>query len=218
MDDRKHHIKIKALLFFLVALSLLGCQSQSEKQLDSSVSDDDYKIINSTFVHLVSQAPLGFEADFGYDNYTFKGKGFPEEHFRPVYFTRYLVSFNDSLAFSSKSSISDDTFSRLVDEDFKALGRALITEAGISLKLETALIQNIGLNRLIPVEIGQRVEREIGEKIITYSRIVYNAKKDKACFYFENNCSGLCGSAIYIFVQKEKGIWVVKEKLVDWVS
>ena len=201
-----------------MALSLLGCQSQSEKQLDSTVSDDDYKIINSTFVHLVSQAPLGFEAEFGYDNYTFKGKGFPEEHFRPVYFTRYLVSFNDSLAFSSKSSVTADTFSRLADEEFEALGQALVSESSQNARLDTALIQNTGLNRLVPMEIGQQVEREIGEKIITYSRIVYNAKKDKACFYFENNCSGLCGSATYVFVQKENGIWVVKEKLVDWVS
>jgi len=78
--------------------------------------------------------------------------------------------------------------------------------------------KNIGLRRLIPVDIKQKVKLKIGEKIITYSRIVYNQKKDKACFYFENKCSGLCGHATFVFVEKIDGIWIIKDELNDWIS
>jgi hypothetical protein len=86
------------------------------------------------------------------------------------------------------------------------------------LKIEIDLITNVGLWRLIPVDKGQRIEREIGEKIITYSRIVYNSEKSKAVFYFQNNCSGLCGFREFVFVEKINGIWTIKKEIIDWIS
>ena len=215
----------KILLFFSV-LILLNCNSHStEERIDESEdviielpSEDDYKIINSTFVHLVNPGSSEFDRKFGYDNYSKKGKNIPEEYINQIYITQYLVGISDSLAYNSNLTISEKSLSKLDDSEFRNLGTKLISCKALSIKLDTAIIQNIGFNRIIPIDINQKVQRKIGEKIITYSRIVYNQKKDKACFYFENNCSGLCGYATFVFVEKVDRIWVIMDELMDWIS
>ena len=217
---------MKKILLFFSALTLLSCNSnsskdriaESEEVVVKMPSDDDYKIINSTIVHLVNPGPPEFERKFGYDNYSKKGKSIPEEYINEIYFTQYLVGVSDSLAFNSKLKISDKSLLKIGDTDFRNLGSKLISSEDLSIKLDTSDIQNTGLYRLILVDINQKVELEIGEKIITYSRIVYNQKKDKACFYFENNCSGLCGYATFVFVEKVEGIWTIKDEIMDWIS
>jgi len=217
---------MKKILLFFSVIALLSCNSNStqdriadsEKIIDELPIEDDYKIINSTFVHLVLPAPPEFEKEFGYNNYLNNGENVPEEFINEIYFTQYLVGVSDSSGFQSKLKISEERLSKLDDIDFRKLGETLISTANLSIKLDTDQIKNIGLWRLIPSDINQQVEREIGEKIITYSRIIYNKQKDKACFYFENNCSGLCGYATYVFLEKVDGIWTIKDELMDWIS
>ena len=211
---------MKKLLLLFSALILLSCNSNSSQDqiIEEFPVEDDYKIINSTFVHLVLPAPPEFKRKFGYDNYLFNEKNVPEEYKNEIYFTQYLVSVFDSTGFHSKLKLSVEQLSKLDDIDFRKLGEKLVSEKNRSIKLDTAQIKNIGLQKLIPVDINQKIESEIGEKIITFSRIVYNQQKDKACFYFENNCSGLCGYATFVFVEKVNGIWSIKDEIGDWVS
>ena len=105
----------------------------------------------------------------------------------------------------SNLKISEENLSDFDDIDFKNLGCTLNSIRMPSLKLETTLIKNIGLLRLKPVSIDQQVERDIGDKTIIYSSIVYNKWKDKACCYFENNCSGRSSYASFVF--RHKGRW-----------
>lgn len=216
---------MKQILFSLTALIFFSCNSSSikpriEESKEITVenpSDDDYKIINSTFIHLVDPAPE-IEREFAYDNYLKSSRNIINENRNDIYFTQYLTSFSDKVTLSTKFKLSEEKLLELADSEFRSLGRKLISTKNKSIKLDTSMIQNIATYRLIPIEINQKVELEIGEKIITYSRIVYNQKKNKACFYFENDCSGQCGYAFFIFLEKTNGIWTIKDQLLDWIA
>lgn len=68
---------MKNIFLFLCMLNILSCNSNSSQDSAAestevtveSPSEDDYKIINSTLVHLVQNAPPELEREFGYDNF-----------------------------------------------------------------------------------------------------------------------------------------------------
>lgn len=179
-----------------------------------TLSKDDYKIINSTFPHLVIIPPPGVTREFGYDNFNPKNRDIPEEYFRNVFFTNALVPLIDTAVFYTRPNES------LIIEDttIQKLYNRLFTDEQSELIIETDSITNTGLWKLKPVPKGQKIKMEIGERIITYSRIIYNTDKTKAVFYFQNNCSGLCGFGMFIVVEKVKGIWTITKEYNDWVS
>lgn len=201
---------MKTVSLLLLALSLWACGPDSP-------SDDDYKIINATFPHLVLHAPPGMEREFGYDNYIFPADLLAEMGLRDAYFIPYLVNPADSI-FHQDLSISESRLTQLEDADFKLLGKAFSQQTKPNIKLDIDLIKNIGLNKLIPIETNQFVKRDFGTSAVTYSSIVYNKAKDKACFYFQNECSGMCAYAEWVFVEKIDGVWTIKQQLSHWVS
>lgn len=186
----------------------------SEKILKETLSMDDYKIINSTFPHLVVIQPPGATREFGYDNFNLKDREIPDEYIRNVFFTNVLVPLIDTIAFyprpNNRLKIEDPTVQKLYNR--------LFIDQQSELILETDSITNTGLWKLTPVQKGQKFKREIGERVISYSRIVYNIDKTKAVFYFQNNCSGLCGFGMFVVVEKVKGIWSITKEYNDWVS
>jgi len=153
---------VKILLFFnLIILSSCYSNSTKDRIVNSDEiknetevliaelpSEDDYKIINSTFVHLVLTAPPGHERKFGYDNYLYKGKNIPEEYINEIYFTQYLADVLDSSAFVTELKLSEEYLSKLNDVDFENLGRELISTKKISLKLDTAQIQKYRIKEI----------------------------------------------------------------------
>ena len=214
------------ILIFFSALTLLSCiANTSDENLASTENseielpcEDDYKIINSTFVHLALPAPVGAEKEFGYDNYANIKNDIPAEFINDVFFTQQLANPTDSISFKNELVLSENSINKLKDPDFKSLAKQLLSAKFKVVKLDISKIQNTGLFNLIPVDINQTVEREIGESILTYSRIVYNKKMDKACFYFENRCSGFCGFGLFVFVENIDGVWTIKDEIQHWVS
>ena len=179
-----------------------------------TISSDDYKIINSTFPHLVITSPPGLKREFGYDNFNPKNKDIPKEYFRNVFFTNALVPLIDTTMFFNRpneSLIMEDTI-------IQKLYNRLFTDKQSELIIKTDSITNTGLWKLKPVSKGQKIKMEIGERVITYSRIIYNTDKTKAVFYFQNYCSGLCGFGMFIVVEKVNGIWTITNEFIDWVS
>ncbi|WP_044200447.1 hypothetical protein [Flammeovirga sp. OC4] len=211
---------MRSYLFFFSALILLSCNSNSDNDKNNNVyipSEDDYKIINSTFVHLTIPAPVtleGIEREFGYDNFLYDEKDLPKDGRYKIYFTQYLVTL-DSLERHRKLRISEERLLKLDDIEFRNLGKEFSLKKNFSVKLDVERINNIGDYKLIPVDINQSVKRKFGEKIITYSRIIYNQGKDKACLYFQNNCVGMCGFGKFVFLNKVNGIWEIKNELYD---
>jgi len=180
-------------------------------------SNEDYKIINSTFLHLLTPLPSGQEneREFGYDNFNQGLDKIPDEWTIEIYFTKYLVSV-DNLNFDLK--FSEKILSDIQDDSFKTLYKELFSENKLSSSLETSSIKNIGTYKIIPVELKEVVDREIGETVITYSRITYNKDKNMACFYFEDGCSGMCGRGMIVFVEKVEDVWTIKDELLVWLS
>ena len=62
---------------------------------------------------------------------------------------------------------------------------------------------------------------KMGCRIIStyqFSRIVFNDKFDKACFYKQSICGGECGGGSLVFLEKKKGIWKIVKQIGIWVS
>lgn len=186
----------------------------SEKVFKETLSTDDYKIINSTFPHLVVIQPPGATREFGYDNFNLMDREIPDEYIRNVFFTNVLVPLIDTIAFYPRPNNS----LKIEDPTVQKLYNRLFTDEQSVLIIETDSITNTGFWKLTLVQKGQKFKREIGERVISYSRIVYNIDKTKAVFYFQNDCSGLCGFGMFVVVEKVKGIWSITKEYNDWVS
>jgi hypothetical protein len=213
----KAHIYILTI-FLWITFSCGDNSSQtkkiSEKVATENISEDDYKIINSTFPHLCGNLPPGATREFSHNNLNPKNRNIPEEYFSTIFFTNSLVPLTDTTVFHTRPNQS--IF--IEDTTIKNLYNRLFTKGQRELILETDSITNTGLWKLKPVMKGQKIKLEIGERIITYSRIVYNTDHSKAMFYFQNNCSGLCGFGKFVVVEKVNGVWTIIEEYNDWVS
>src|SRR5690606_19322191 len=117
--------------------------------------------------------------EFGYDNFNPKNRDIPEEYFRNVFFTYALVPLIDTSVFYPR--LNEHLFTEY--STIQQLYNRLFTDEQSELIIETDSITNTGLWKLKPVLKGQKIKMEIGERIITYSRIIYNADKTKAVFY-----------------------------------
>lgn len=186
----------------------------SEKAMTDTLSSDDYKIINSTIVHLVITPPPGSIREFGYDNFTAKDRTVPDGFFRNIFFTNVMAPLIDTLVFNHSPNHSLE----LEDSSVQELYNELLADEQKELIIEMDSITNTGFWKLTPVHKGQRIEMEIGVRVISYSRIVYNTNKTKAIFYFQKNCSGLCGLGMFVVVEKVNGIWTIINEYNDWVS
>jgi len=74
--------------------------------------------------------------------------------------------------------------------------------------------------KIIPIDSIKSIQKR-GFRIIEihqFSRIVFNYKFDKACFYEQGVCGGECGGGYLIFVEKKNGIWKMVQKKLLWVS
>ena len=221
----------------LIPVLLIGlffsCKNQSDKAdpvdilkqespivtLDSATSDD-YLIINSSLVHLVNPGPPGFELSFGYDNFDYKKQdiNIPSDELDSLYFTPYLVTLKDSIKIRVEPYDQKDKTEKIKDADYKELVNQLLTVEFQATKIDLDRINNTGIYVLKTIEPNEKPELEIGEKIISYSKIVYNANKTKASFYFENYCAGMCGIGQVVLMEKVNGIWEIKETITNWVT
>lgn len=219
---------MKVALAFLLICGLLSCSKDGP-------SEDDYKIINATFVHLRFPTPSltaesgssMFKRDFGYDNFIFSDEQIRagrKEAGDNVFITEYLVSPQTNSIFHDNLRIRESYRVEIKDPEFWELAKSFAIKPTNHAKLEIELIKNIGLDQLIPVKISGEFNPEmIGSSEIprikfTYSTIHYNKRKDKACFYFQYDCKLMCSSAKWVFVEKIDGIWTIKEAITHWVS
>jgi len=185
-----------------------------------SASNDDYQIINSTLVHLVNPGPPGFKLNFGYDNFDYKKRkiDIPSDELDSLYFTPFLVTLNDSIKIRVEPYDQQDKTAKIKDLDYSELVNQLFADELQATKINLDRINNTGIYILKAIEPDENPELEIGEKIISYSRIVYNANKTKASFYFENYCAGLCGIGQVVLMEKVDGIWEIKDIITNWVT
>jgi hypothetical protein len=54
--------------------------------------------------------------------------------------------------------------------------------------------------------------------ILTFSRVGFNAGGTQALFYLNNRCGGLCGTGMYVVMEKRNGRWMVEKEIEMWVS
>ncbi len=54
--------------------------------------------------------------------------------------------------------------------------------------------------------------------ILTFSRVGFSRDGMQALFYGTNRCDGLCGSGMYIVMEKRNGRWVIEKEIEAWIS
>ena len=54
--------------------------------------------------------------------------------------------------------------------------------------------------------------------LISFSRVGFNAKEDQALVSMDFVCGELCGAGGTYLLEKEEGVWVVKQTLTAWIS
>lgn len=220
---------VKCLVLILTSFLFISCKKevniQNKKTTELKInfaSDDDYKIINSTFVHLVIPAPKEFPKKFAYDNYIFdfnsKDTVFYKGLIEDIYLANYIAPISDTISFPRVYGPNKERIEKLKDKDFiKLITTFKITNLD-NLQLDLNKIRNTSFFKPIPFTNTTKIEEESEIDIITYSRILYNKDKTKACFYFEKRCYGLCSFSLFAFVEKVDGIWTIKEQILDYIS
>ncbi len=214
-------MRCSLVFIILISISLLSCNKQKSetdnnklsKKADTAIAED-YRVINATFEHLANPGPEGAPRTFGYDNFIHPEDSVSAQNRRKIFFTSCLVPYRDSSVFLNRSE-NNISFS---DSSFAVLLNQLKSGQKAEAKLNSERIVNTANYRISPFPRGKKINRKVGEKVITYSTIVYDAGYTKAVFYFQSDCAGLCGYAAFVCVEKRYGIWTIVDVAQDWVS
>ena len=54
--------------------------------------------------------------------------------------------------------------------------------------------------------------------IITFSRVGFSEDGTQALFYVSNHCGGLCGTGMYVVMQKRNSSWAIEKEIEMWIS
>jgi hypothetical protein len=54
--------------------------------------------------------------------------------------------------------------------------------------------------------------------ILTFSRVGFSADGTQALFFLTNKCGGLCGTGMYVVMEKRNGRWMVEKEIEAWIS
>ena len=54
--------------------------------------------------------------------------------------------------------------------------------------------------------------------ILTFSRVGFSADGTQALFYLSNHCGDLCGTGLYVVMEKHGGRWTIEKEIEMWIS
>lgn len=54
--------------------------------------------------------------------------------------------------------------------------------------------------------------------IVRFSRIGFSEDGMQALFYLNNHCGGLCGTGMYVVMEKRNGRWAIEREIEMWIS
>ncbi|MDP2041320.1 MAG: hypothetical protein Q8S14_06320 [Algoriphagus sp.] len=104
-----------------------------------------------------------------------------------------------------------------LEESWRQLMIQLVESNFESKHLKFEEFTNIGEYQLQPMNF-EPTEQDRVVAILTFSRIVFNENKTKACFYYKEYCGSDCGYGYMVFVERINGKWNLKAKSQLWIS
>jgi len=78
-------------------------------------------------------------------------------------------------------------------------------------------LTNVGDYQLRPVSF-EPTEQDRVVATLTFSRVVFNEDRTKACYYYKEYCGPLCGYGYLVFAERTAGTWKLKAKHQLWIS
>jgi hypothetical protein len=178
-------------------------------QASNEANEEDYTILNTVFPSFVIKSPQNTKEEYSPNNFpkvdTVKFKNIITK----IYFTPLLSEVKKGLFKNPIDSIPVD-----VSSNGKILFTALIN-SNTNKTLDLNKLTNTGFYQIISYN---NQKQKIGEHRLTFSNIIYDKSKTEACFYFEDNCAGLCAYGDLVFLKKINGIWKVSRRIEIWLS
>jgi len=104
-----------------------------------------------------------------------------------------------------------------LDDSWRKLAVSLIESDFSSVHLKYKDLKNIGEYQLRPLNF-KPTEQDRVAATLTFSRVVFNEDRTRACYYYEEYCGRLCGYGYLVFVERTKGTWKLVRKHQLWIS
>ncbi len=199
----------KTNLIIVLIIAICSNCTNSNKTVQDKATSEDYKILNSTFYHLVKNVSDTSNREFGYSNFIKSFDKIPSKYILRT----FLVN---SLGYDS--TLNENEVFNLSNGNIKVNQIELLNRKKI--RLNTKYIINIGYRRIIPIKnFSERYKTDDfwRNEIISFSRIIYNGNKDKAFFKIEYIKCGSESFGKVVYVEKINGIWIIKkEKIIHY--
>jgi len=181
-----------------------------------TISVDDYDILNSCFSAASSHPGNAYKVEEA--NFLEKNKYQYLPYLQDIYITKYLLAYKGTNGQKSRIRFTkDEVMSSLTNKEFTSLIERFYSGTIGDLKIDISKIKNTETYKLVPVEIDEKIRPDSGYTRITYSRILYNEMRDKACFYREN-CDHFYRWGEFLFLVKENGNWNEKQSITDFLE
>lgn len=104
-----------------------------------------------------------------------------------------------------------------LEEPWRQLMIQLVESDFRSKYLKFEELTNIGDYQLQPINF-EPTESDRVVAILTFSRVVFDENKTKACYYYKEYCGSDCGYGYMVFVERINGEWNLKAKSQLWIS
>ena len=115
--------------------------------------------------------------------------------------------------------LDKDAFERNFDIDitWRYLAIKLVDSVKIARSFSINKITKTGKYNLVPTNYDlKHNDRNIG--LFIFSRVVFNEKYNRACFYYSFHCGRLCGNGVLAFAEKINGKWAIVSLRELWSS
>ena len=104
-----------------------------------------------------------------------------------------------------------------LEDNWRQLLFKLIDTEPSSEHLKFEDFSNVGDYQLRPVNF-EPTEQDRVVATLTFSRVVFNEDRTRACYYYMEYCGPLCGYGYLVFVERTEGTWKLKKKHQLWIS
>lgn len=81
----------------------------------------------------------------------------------------------------------------------------------------------VSVRRQEKADLGESFKKAFKEKFstnlqISFSRVGFNQKRNQALLQVGYNCGTTCGEGNYVLLTKKNDRWIIKKKIISWIS
>jgi hypothetical protein len=202
------------LLTSLALILLLIAQAPSSHMANADpqqVSSEEYAVYTAVIEKLFAGNKVTFDTQSPVKLLVIRSRTLDENH--PL-IKRHEYSWEYTI--KQLASISQDTIA-----DYKAKNKELHPlKDSSNLKIKHVLVEDESLSRILKEGRWEEFYEQYPDSggFISFSQVGFNPEMNQAFVYFEHWCQRLCGSGIYVLLDKGAEGWKVTKLHRAWIS